>query len=170
MKYLFWFMFIGTVFFANWLISNVGICNNGICIIPVGFGLYAPSGVLAIGLGFTLRDLVQKYLGIKWTISAIIIGAVLSYYLNPFVAVASGVAFLLSETLDLFVYTPLKNRNLTVAVFASNLVGMIVDSFVFLYIAQISMEYLSGQILGKFWMTLLVLPIVWHINRNKAVK
>lgn len=166
MKYLFWFMFIGTVFLANWLISNIGTCHNGICVIPVGFGLYAPSGVLAIGIGFTLRDLVQRYSGIKWTISAIIIGAILSAYLNPFVALASGLAFLLSETLDLLVYTPLRNRNLTIAVFASNIVGITVDSFIFLYIAQIPMEFLLGQIWGKFLMTLLALPVIWFIQKR----
>jgi hypothetical protein len=38
---------------ANYLIGNVGtLCvPHGPCVIPVGFGLTAPSGVLMVGLG-----------------------------------------------------------------------------------------------------------------------
>lgn len=165
-------LFVGSIWFANWLIGNIGI-NCYPCVIPVGFGLYAPSGVLAVGIGFTLRDLLQRSKGIKWTIVAIVIGAALSYWINPFLALASGSAFLLSETLDLFVYTPLQKKNLIGAMLASNVVGLIADSFVFLTLANISLEFLPGQIVGKFWMTLAVLPIIWilrngYISRNNV--
>lgn len=167
MRYIYWFLFVGTVLLANWLIQNVGYyCYP--CVIPIGFGLYAPSGVLAIGLGFTLRDLVQNNLGLKWTILGIIFGAILSAYLNPYLALASCVAFLFSEGLDLLVYTPLRNKNLIGAVFASNVVGIIADSLIFLYIAQISMQYLPGQIVGKMWMTILILPVIWYINKKRT--
>jgi len=59
------------------------------------FGVKAPSGVLIIGLSFTLRDLVQRRLGIRWSISGIGVGALLSYCLSPVIAIASGVAFLI---------------------------------------------------------------------------
>lgn len=120
---------------------------------------------MAIGLGFTLRDLVQRSLGLKWTIGAILAGAILSAWLNPFLALASGIAFLLSELLDLMVYTPLQERNLIIAVVGSNIVGIIVDSVVFLALAFGSLQYLSGQVIGKFWMTLLALPIIWIIKK-----
>jgi hypothetical protein len=43
---------------ANWMIGNVGtFCvPDGPCLIPLGFGLMAPSGVLMIGLALVLRD------------------------------------------------------------------------------------------------------------------
>ena len=164
MKYLYLISFIGTIFLANWLINNVGQgCYP--CVIPIGFGLYAPSGVLAIGLGFTLRDLVQRSLGLKWTITAILAGAALSAWLNPFLALASGVAFLLSESLDLIVYTPLQERNLIAAVMGSNIVGIIVDSVIFLTLAFGSLQFLPGQIVGKLWMTLSSLPIILVIRK-----
>ncbi|MBN4747477.1 VUT family protein, partial [Pandoraea nosoerga] len=52
--------FIATIPLANWLIGNVGTTcvPGGPCIIPVGFGLMAPSGVLMVGLALVLRDLV----------------------------------------------------------------------------------------------------------------
>ena len=160
--------FIATIFAANWMIGNVGtVCVDGTCLVPVGFGLMAPSGVLAIGLGFTLRDLVQRKLGIPWTIFGIIVGTVLSAYLSPALALASGTAFLFSELLDLLVYTPLQKRNLIGAVLGSNVVALVVDSALFLSIAQIPMMFLLGQVIGKLWMTLLALPIIWIIRTKE---
>lgn len=164
MKYL--FGFISTIFIANWLIGNVGYHCDPICVIPVWPGIMAPSGVLAIGLGFTLRDLVQRRLGIGWTFAGIIIGATLSAWLSPALALASGAAFLFSETADLFVYTPLQKRNLFAAVIGSNIVGLVIDSILFLSLAGIPMMFLPGQIIGKLWMTVLALPVVWLMRRR----
>ncbi len=126
--------------------------------------MYAPSGVLAIGIGFTLRDLVQRRLGIRVTVLAVVAGALLSAALDTSLALASGVAFLLAETLDLFVYTPLQRRRLVAAVVASNAVGVVVDSLVFLTIAFGSLSLLHGQVIGKAWMTLVAIPAVYAIR------
>jgi uncharacterized PurR-regulated membrane protein YhhQ (DUF165 family) len=67
---------------------------------------------------------------------------------------------LLAEGLDLFVYTPLQRRNLVVAVVASNTVGVIVDSIVFLSLAFGSLALLKGQVIGKLWMTVIALPSI----------
>lgn len=159
---LFFIGFISVIFLANWFIRNIGTeCHDGVCLIPVppaflGDGM-APSGVLWAGLGFTLRDLVQRRLGFGWSWIAILIGALLSALLDPALALASGMAFLLSETLDLLVYTPLQRRNLLAAVLGSNVVGLIVDSFVFLYLAGIPLVFMEGQVIGKLYMSLLAL-------------
>jgi hypothetical protein len=52
--------------------------------------------VLFAGLAFTLRDLTQEWLGRKVVLVAIVLGALLSYWVtsNRDLAVASGVAFL----------------------------------------------------------------------------
>jgi queuosine precursor transporter len=168
--YLYLIMFISTIFLANYLIGNVGYFCDPVCVIPVWPGIYAPSGVLAIGLGFTLRDLVQRHLGVKWTILAVIIGAGLSAYLSPALALASGTAFLLSEMLDLAVYTPLQERNLTGAVMASNMVGLVVDSVAFLTLAFGSLAFLPGQIIGKSLMTLAALPVIWVIRKREEAE
>ncbi len=158
--------FVSTIFLANWLIQNAGAGCDPVCVIPVWPGIMAPSGVLAIGLGFTLRDLVQRRLGAGWTIIGIVAGAVLSAWLSPALALASGVAFLFSELADLVVYTPLQRRNLIAAVLASNLVGLVVDSILFLSLAGIPMIFLPGQIIGKLWMTVLALPVIWLMRRR----
>lgn len=152
--------YIATIFAANWAIATFGP-------VPVGFGLVAPAGVYFAGLAFTLRDLTQDRLGRWWTIGAIVIGAVLSAVISPQFALASGVAFLFSELADLLVYTPIRERHWIGAVIASNIVGLTIDSFLFLSLAFGSLEFLPGQIVGKAWMTALAVILLWGWRRRR---
>lgn len=158
---------------ANWLIGNVGTkcVPNGPCLMPVGFGIMAPTGVAMIGLALVLRDLVQRRLGVGWAAGAVVAGAALSAFLAPpSLVIASGVAFLLAEMADLAVYTPLQRRGLVSAVIASSFVGLVIDSIVFLQLAFGSLDYLLGQVLGKSWMVLASIPfIVWLRRRDERV-
>ncbi len=120
-----------------------------------------------IGLALVLRDLVQRRLGVRWAFLAIAAGTALSVLLAPpALVVASGVAFLLSETADLAVYTPLQRRGLLLAVALSSVAGLIVDSAVFLYLAFGSLAYLEGQIIGKAMMVFAALPFVWWLRQR----
>lgn len=164
--------FIATIPAANWLIGHVGTTciPNGPCLIPVGFGLSAPSGVLMIGIALVLRDLVQKRCGVAWTLGAIGSGAVLSaLFAPPALVLASAAAFLLSELADMAVYTPLYRRKLITAVALSSIVGAVVDSAVFLWLAFGSLDYIAGQVVGKAWMVAASLPVVWALNRRAAI-
>ena len=157
---------------ANWLIGNVGVTcvKNGPCLIPVAPGLMAPSGVLMIGLALVLRDLVQRRLGIRWAVAAIVAGALLSGLIAPpQLVIASAAAFLISEMADLGVYTPLQKRGLVLAVFASSMVGLVIDSAIFLYLAFDSLDYIFGQIVGKSWMVLLALPLIHWIRQREKI-
>ncbi len=161
--------FILTIPAANWMIGNVGaVCpENSPCLIPVGFDVMAPSGVIMVGLALVLRDLVQRRLGKLWALGAIVVGALLSALIAPQALVlASGAAFLVSELADFAVYTPLQKKRLVLAVFMSGVVGLVVDSILFLQLAYGSLDYLSGQIIGKTWMIVLALPIIWWIRRR----
>lgn len=156
---------------ANWLIGHAGtVCvPQGPCLIPVAPGLMAPSGVLMIGLALVLRDLVQRRLGVLWAVAAILAGAALSALLAPpALVLASAAAFLISEFADLAVYTPLQRNRFMAAVIASSLVGLLVDSAVFLYLAFGSLQYLPGQVVGKAWMVLLSLPMIAWLRRRDA--
>src|SRR5262249_47891974 len=84
----------------------------------------------------------------------------------PAFVVASAAAFLLSEFADLAVYTPLVRRGLVLAVVASSVVGLVVDSVVFLWLAFGSLDFLPGQIVGKAWMVLLSIPFVAWLRRR----
>lgn len=127
--------YAATIPAANWMIGNIGtVCvPDGPCLIPVGFGLMAPSGVLMIGAALVLRDAVHRLLGWEWALGAIFVGAAVAWtFAPPALVVASVTAFLLSELADFAVYAPLQRRRLVLAVLASGLVGSIIDSAVFL--------------------------------------
>lgn len=165
--------YASTVPIANWLIGNWGTecIPNGPCLIPVGFGLMAPSGVLVIGIAMVLRDAVQQYGGITWSLSAIAIGAILSAFVAPpALILASVLAFVFSELADFGVYTPLRERNLGVAVLASGAVGALIDSAIFLYVAFGSFDFIAGQWVGKIWASLFafIVLIAWYQYRKRA--
>ena len=85
--------------------------------------------------------------------------------------VASATAFLLSELADFAVYTPLQSRGLVLAVLASSVVGLVIDSVLFLWLAFGSLDYVAGQIVGKLWMVLLALPFIhWVRKRELALR
>lgn len=161
-------LFLVTVPVANWMIGNVGTTciPKGPCLIPVAPGLMAPSGVLLIGVALVLRDAVHEYFGSKIVLGAILVGAALSAFVAPApLVIASGVAFLLSELSDMAVYTPLRKKRLVMAVLASGVVGAVVDSAVFLWIAFGSLDYLAGQVVGKAWMTIGAAAFLWWRRR-----
>jgi uncharacterized PurR-regulated membrane protein YhhQ (DUF165 family) len=162
-------LFALTIPTANWLIGNVGtVCvPKGPCLVPIWPGIKAPSGILMIGLALVLRDIVQQRLGAGMGLTAILVGALISWFLAPpAIVVASVSAFLLSELADFAVYTPLQKRRFVTAVIASSIIGLVVDSIVFLQLAFGDLEFLSGQIIGKAWMVLIALPLIGLLRRR----
>ena len=162
-------LFCLTIPAANWMIGNVGtVClADGPCVLPVAPGIMAPSGVLMVGAALVLRDLVQRRLGAAFGLGAIAVGAAISWALAPAaLVIASSAAFLLSEFADFAVYTPLSRRRLVLAVLASSVVGLVVDSLAFLWLAFGSLEFLEGQVLGKLWMVLIAMPLIAYLRRR----
>lgn len=153
---------LGGVVVANWLTSRYGF-------VPVGFGQKATAGTFAAGLVLAARDATQDLLGRHAMLVVVAIGACLSYLLaDPFIALASLVAFAVSELLAFAVYSPLRrrsrlgDRHWVAAVVASSLVGAVADTVVFLAIAfgwAAVMPALAGQLVGKAWATVAYLAI-----------
>lgn len=146
--------YVATIVAANVTLAYVGL-------IPVGFGLMAPAGVLWAGLALTLRDLVHDVMGRWWALAAVVLGAALSWFVSPSFAAASGIAFLVSELCDMAVYTPLRRNHWLAAVALSNTVGLVVDSALFLSLAFGSLEFLAGQIVAKTYVTLVTVALLW---------
>jgi hypothetical protein len=160
--------FLACIPLANWMIAHVGTTcvAGGPCLVPVAPGMMAPSGVLTVGAALVLRDVVQRCLGMAAGLTAIVIGTALSALVAPgALVVASGTAFALSEVADFALYTPLQRRRLTLAVIASSVAGLMVDSVVFLALAFGSLEYLPGQVVGKLWAVLIAVPLVRLLRR-----
>lgn len=163
-------LYVLTILSANWLVEHFGL-------VSVGFGLMATAGTYAAGVALLLRDVVQDLCGRWWVIAGILTGALLTLFVSPALAFASAAAFLVSELTDMAVYTPLRERGWARAVVVSNIVGAIVDTFIFLWLAgfPVTPAGVGGQLVGKLiWATalpvILVLIIIREIReRNDAV-
>lgn len=157
--------FLACILAANYVTSEYGL-------VPVGFGLMATAGTYFAGLSFVLRDTVQDTSGRRVVLALIVAGGLLSYLISdPFIATASAVAFLASESADFAVYTPLRSRGYVRAAVASNVVGTLVDTFLFLKIAGfgLSREVVAGQIVGKLLVTAVVVALVVIVRAGRKV-
>jgi len=151
-------VYIAAIVGANYLLAHYGF-------IPIGFGLMAPAGVYAAAVTFPSRDLVQRQFGIPAGFAAIVVGASVTWLFSPSLAVASGVTFLLSETVDMLVYTPLRRR-FGWAALASSLFSAAIDSLVFLRLAGIPYHVaLAGQIVGKWEALVVAVPTIILLRR-----
>jgi uncharacterized PurR-regulated membrane protein YhhQ (DUF165 family) len=165
-------LYLATIPAANWMIGNAGtICvPNGPCLVPVGFGLMAPSGVVMIGIALVLRDVVHRNLGWRWALAGIAAGSAISCAVAPpMLAVALMVAFAVSEAMDQAVYAPLWRRRMVLAVLASGVVGAAVDSALFLWLAFGSLDHMAGQLVGKIWMVGIAAGLLWLRARRRAI-
>jgi uncharacterized PurR-regulated membrane protein YhhQ (DUF165 family) len=153
--------FLATILAANYATSTYGL-------VAVGFGLTATAGTYFAGLAFVLRDAVQDTSGRLAALALIVVGAALSYAVaDARIALASGVAFALSELADLAAYTPLRRRGYVRAAVASNVVGAVVDTFAFLTIAgfPVTGSTVAGQLVAKLTVTAVVVVAVLGARR-----
>ncbi|MEV2273582.1 VUT family protein [Nonomuraea africana] len=134
--------------------------------VPVGFGLVAPAGVYLAGLLFALRDLIHEQSGPLPVLYALFGGIILSGLLgSDQIAAASAAAFTAAELIDTAVYACTRRHGPLVAVTVSNLVALAVDSTLFLLIAFGSLAMAPGQFVGKVWMTVLAVLLLWTCRR-----
>jgi hypothetical protein len=143
-------VFVGLVVLANWLASRF--------VIHVPLTPYlAPAGVFCIGGVLVLRDWLQQIGGLWRTMGLTYAAGLLSWLVGDLagwtslqkIAVASVIAFTVSETIEALVFTPIRKRNLTVGVGLSATVGNAVDSWLFLTLAFSSTAFFWGQFWGK---------------------
>lgn len=164
MKFAITAAFLGCILAANYVTTQFGM-------VPVGFGLMATAGTYFAGMTFILRDSLQDMAGKRWTIAAIALGAAMSFLVSdPFIAIASAVAFGIAELADLAVYTPLRKRGYIRAAIASNIVGSFIDTVAFLTIAGFPVLLaLPGQMVGKLAVTAVaVIAVAIYRARRKV--
>ena len=122
-------------------ITSIALINIGfvyVPLIPFYDTMYPPMSIV-VGLIFILRDFAQKEIGHRVFI-AMLIGAFLSYIMaNPYIAVASLVAFLVSETVDWGVYSFTK-KPLHQRILLSSLISTPIDSAIFLSMIGIGLS------------------------------
>lgn len=134
--------YVGSVVMANWASTQWAALHVG--------SLIVPAGTVWAGVTLTLRDLLHETFGHQGVVVAIVVGAGLSWWLaTPQIAMASVVAFTVSELIDSLVYARLRVRSRVGAVLGSNLVGLLTDSVLFVPLAFGGFAAVPGQILGK---------------------
>jgi hypothetical protein len=150
----------------GYLLSIVAANVASVVCPPLMVGaLLVPAGTVFAGASLTARDLVQDTLGAPAVAVAIVAGTGLSGVLaSPQIAVASVVAFTISETVDALVYTRLRRRTRLGAIAGSNSVGLVVDSVLFVPLAFGSIAAVPGQIVGKSVATLLTLAAIQGVR------
>ncbi len=140
--------------------------NYGFSVVPLvklPDGTMWPPMSLVVGFIFVLRDFAQREIGHK-VLLAMLVGVVLSYVMaDPYVAVASAAAFLVSELADWLVYS-LTKRPLSQRIIYSSLLSAPLDSAVFLFaighfsiVGVITMT--ASKLVGAF--------IVWWMIRKR---
>ncbi|MFF3398273.1 VUT family protein [Streptomyces sp. NPDC002659] len=159
-----------TAYAASITAANVLTARYGL--VPVAPGLVTTAGTFAAGAALLLRDVVQDTLGRAAVLCGIAAGAALTFATSPALAVASAVAFLAAEVADMAVYTPLRDRGWARAVLASNVVGAVVDTLLFLLLAGFPLTAASvgGQLVGKLaWATALPVAAVLTFRQVRRV-
>lgn len=163
-------VYIGSVVAANWLTTRYGL----VTVFP---GLLTTAGTVAVGGAIMTRDFLQDALGRAAVLAAIITGAGISYGLSSHqIAVASGVTFLIAESLEFAVYTPLRRRygwgtgRWGGVVAVANVTGAVADTLIFLRLAGFPMTVpvVGGQLLGKAYITAAVLLVALAIRRRRG--
>ena len=170
-------VYVGAIIFANYLIVHgcpgAAATPFGTYTLPVGLGLVAPAGTYMAAITFPMRDLVQRSGGRTVGLIAIFVAGFVSWWVSsPTIAVASGVTFIISETCDFVVYTPLQKKWFVSAVVVSGVLASVVDSLIFLQLAHIPYSgNLAGLIVGKIWIvTLIGGPLAWVLRKKLSLQ
>lgn len=117
------------IYLGSVVIANIGFTYLPMIPLPYG-GMLAPMSFL-VGFVFVFRDYAQREIGHK-VLAFMAAGVVASYILaDPFVAIASAVAFAVSELIDWLIYTvyrkPIRDR-----ILVSSAISTPVDSAIFM--------------------------------------
>ena len=164
-KHTMTFLYIATIVGANLITATFGL-------VPIGFGLMVTAGTFMAGAALIVRDLLQDHASRTWMLCAIAVGAVASALTaNTALAVASGIAFAVSELVDWGVFTPLRERGLVASgVVVSSLVASPIDTVLFLYLAGfgVTWQAVVGQVVVKTALALIVAGALTYRQRDAA--
>lgn len=153
-------LFLAAIPFANWWLTRYGLWDAPV-LGPV------PSALWVIAIGFVLRDLVQVTLGRRIAWVAIVTGTFLSILVaDRDIALASGAAFAISESLDALIFTPLADRGrFLLGVSISGWAAGFIDSAVFVRIAFGSFTGWWQLGVAKLVVIAVVAPVTWAARR-----
>jgi len=164
LKYIFSAIYLALIPTMNWAFSWAPVWQ-----LPDG-GSWTPFALLP-GFALVVRDFAQREIGHK-VLFLLIIGTVLSYFMAaPQIAIASGLAFLIGESMDWMVYTFTK-RPLSSRIFLSSLIAAPVDTTLFLYGANMVVPGVltTGSIIASVLSKLAAALFVAWVVRKREMK
>lgn len=176
----FWaFVYFATIPFLNW---SFGIVDSITLVEPggsVASGVEIHPLTVVTGLVFVFRDFVQRRMGHKVLIVMALAIGWSFYYAWPVIALASGIAFAVSEITDWLIFTFTRYR-LSTRIILSSAVAAPVDTTIFLYGADLARQMQLGEEPGNMlhlanWIVFIigkmsgaVLISYWIRQREKA--
>jgi uncharacterized PurR-regulated membrane protein YhhQ (DUF165 family) len=158
MKYMPTIIYVLLIVLVNWLFTVVPL-------VELPGGTMWPPVALVVGFVFVARDFAQREIG-HWVLAAMAVGVVISYFMaSPQVALASALAFAVSELTDWAVYT-FTGRPLSERILYSSILGTPIDSVVFL--SMVGFFSVAAAAAMTFSKLLGALIVWWLIRRREA--
>lgn len=129
---------------------------------------------MVTGLVFVFRDFVQRGMGQKVLVVMALAIAWSFYYAWPVIALASGIAFAVSEMADWALYTFTKYR-LSTRILLSSALASPIDTTIFLYGADLAMQMNLGSEPGSMlhwanWVVFIIGKMVGAVIVSYAIR
>lgn len=174
------FIYVALIPFLNWTFGKF----SGFDVTDQLGPLFGSTGTIMInpltvatGMVFVVRDFVQREMGHRVLILMALAVAWSFYYSWPVIALASGIAFAISETADWLIFTFTKYR-LSTRILLSSMLAAPIDTTVFLYGADLARQMQLGDPPGNMfnlpnWVLFIVGKMIgavivsWMIRRRE---
>ncbi len=158
MKLQYTFGYVALIVLVNWLFTVVPL-------VDLPGGEKWPPVSIVVGFIFIVRDFAQREIGHRVILAMLIAGAISYIMADPYVAVASISAFLISEFADWAIYS-FTGRPFAQRILISSAVSTPIDSAVFLgMIGHLSVVGVVVMIVSKM---LGALAVWWLVRRRDA--
>lgn len=155
----------GRVMYDACLYQNIEVFPKGVSLHPL---------TIVTGLVFVLRDFVQRNMGQK---VLIVMGLGITwafYYAWPVIALASGIAFAVSELADWALYTFTRYR-LSTRILISSAAAAPIDTTIFLFGADLAVQMQLGEPAGTMlhpanWIVFVIGKMVGAYVVSRAIR
>ena len=168
------FVYFLTIPFLNWsfgVVPNIQLAQPG-PLLSQGLSLHPLT--LVTGLVFVFRDFVQRQMG-QWVLVVMALAIAWSfYYAWPVIALASGLAFAISETADWILFTFTRYR-LSTRILLSSALAAPLDTTIFLYGADLAVQIRLDEPAGTMlhaanWVVFVIGKMVGAVIVSGAVR
>lgn len=175
------FLYVAIIPFLNWsfaVVPNVEFVSGFHLLWPgeirtPGSLLLHPMAMVT-GLVFVIRDFVQREMHQKVLICMAFAIGWSFYYAWPVIALASGLAFAISEFFDWLLFTFTKYR-LSTRILISSAVAAPIDTTVFLYGAGLARQMVLGEAVGDTfnianWVVFILAKMVGAVIVSRIIR